>query len=359
MCAAIALSRAGVAVELVEIEENWQALGAGLSMNGATLRAFERLGNGVLKRIVAEGYCHDVRKLFDAAGNETFASPAERIFGPDVPNGGGILRPVLHEILRDAVRDTGVKVRLGDSIADFNEAAGGVHVRFVGGDQADYDLIVGADGYHSPLRHRLFPDAPASIFTGQGCWRAVVPRPAHITGACTFLGDQKVGVNPVSQSEMYLFLLQHVPDNPWMAPEDWRPLLIEQLQEFGGLIAEIRDNLDDNARINYRPLMAHVLPAPWHKGRALLIGDAAHATTPHAAYGAGLAVEDAVVLGELVGRDLPLDQVFEQFMSRRFEKCKRVIEGSIEMGRVELAHGDADEYRGAWDAVQSAVRMPI
>ena len=207
---------------------------------------------------------------------------------------------MLHRILAAATRASGAAVRLGVSVAAVEQAGDAVSVGFTDGTSASYDLVVGADGIHSRLRAMLFPDAPKPAFTGQGCWRAVVPRPADIDCAHVYVGGPvKAGITPVSQDEMYLFLLQHVPDNPRMPEERWPELLAEQLRGFGGALGAVRDSLDASAQINYRPLEKLLLPPPWHRGRVILIGDAAHATTPHLASGAGLAVEDALVLGEV------------------------------------------------------------
>jgi 2-polyprenyl-6-methoxyphenol hydroxylase-like FAD-dependent oxidoreductase len=62
----------------------------------------------------------------------------------------------------------------------------------------------------------------------------------------------------------------------------------------------------------------------------LLIGDAAHATTPHMASGACIAIEDSVVLGELLRSDRPLAGVLEEFMRRRYDRCRMVVELSLE-----------------------------
>ena len=117
-------------------------------------------------------------------------------------------------------------------------------VAFTDGSHATYDLVVGADGVHSRTRDMLFPDAPKPAFTGQGCWRAVVPRPAEIDCAHVYVGGPvKAGITPVSRDEMYLFLLQHVPDNPRMPEERWPELLAEQLRGFGGALGAVRDGL--------------------------------------------------------------------------------------------------------------------
>ena len=80
-----------------------------------------------------------------------------------------------------------------------------------------------------------------------------------------------------------------------------------------------------------------MLPAPWFSGRALLIGDAAHPTTPQLASGAGMAMEDALVLADEVARHSTVDEVCQSFMRRRYARCQLVVKNSIEIGRREQA----------------------
>ena len=116
------------------------------------------------------------------------------------------------------------------------------------------------------------------------------------------------------------------------------------LADFGGIVGELRDNLGPDSHIVYRPLEAHLLPAPWHRGRVLLIGDAVHATTPHLASGAGIGVEDALVLAEELDKDCPLPQTLENFVKRRFERCRLVVQNSLRLGEIEISGGSKDEH---------------
>ena len=158
---------------------------------------------------------------------------------------------------------------------------------------------------------------------------------------------------------MYLFLLQSVPDNRHMEESRWPELLASELDEFGGILARLRASLGPDSRINYRPLENLLLARPWHRGRVLLIGDAAHATTPHLAYGAGLAVEDGLVLGELAQTGVPLHQLFERFTERRFERCRMVVEGSTQLGELELRHAPVQEHRAVFAHVTEYLWQPI
>jgi 2-polyprenyl-6-methoxyphenol hydroxylase-like FAD-dependent oxidoreductase len=359
MALAIALRRQGVAAEIVEIDPDWRVYGAGITITGPTLRALDRLG--LLERVTDEGYGYSTTQICDAEGRVVLAARVSgQPLGPRIPNGGGILRPVLHRILSEATRAAGATVRLGVSVSGIVTDDDTAEVTFSDATTGRYDLVVGADGIHSRLRELLFPDAPKPIFTGQGCWRAVVPRPAALDGAQVYVGGPvKAGLTPVSRAEMYLFLLQHVPGNPRMPEEQWPELLAGQLRGFGGALGAIRDSLDASSRINYRPLEALLLPPPWHRGRAILIGDAAHATTPHLASGAGLAVEDALVLNELLRAQPTLSSAFAAFMARRYERCRMVVENSVRLGAMEMARASPQEQAELQRASMAALMEPI
>jgi 2-polyprenyl-6-methoxyphenol hydroxylase-like FAD-dependent oxidoreductase len=359
MALAIVLRRLGMAAEIAEIDKDWRVYGAGITITGPTLRALDRLG--LLDAVVKHGYCYDATRICDPAGNVIVASRVSgRPFGPHIPNGGGILRPVLHRILSAATRDSGAATRLGVSITAVEQTNDAVSVSFSDGTAGSYDLIVGADGIHSQLRAMLFPDAPLPVFTGQGCWRAVMPRPAAVDCAHVYVGGPvKAGITPVSHDEMYLFLLQHVAGNARMPEEQWPALLAAQLHGFGGTLGALCASLGPSARINYRPLERLLLAPPWHRGRAILVGDAAHATTPHLASGAGLAIEDALVLGEALASGAALGTALPEFTARRYERCRMVVENSVRLGELEMKHAPAQEHADLQRASMAALAEPI
>lgn len=357
MSAAIMLRRAGLAVDLVDIDPEWRVYGAGITITGPTLRAFKALG--ILGRVMAEGHTNDDLNVCARDGTLIAQIKTPRL-EPDVPGAGGILRPVLHTILSGATLALGTTVRLGLTVGAILRNDSVVDVRFSDGTTGTYDLVIGADGIFSRMRELLFPEAPRPAYTGQACWRLLIDRPPDIDRRHFFLGGPvKVGVNPVSRREMYMFLLEHVPEKQRPEPAAMPDLLHRLLDGYGGVLAQIRRQLSANSRIVYRPLEAALLPRPWSSGRVILIGDAVHATTPQLASGAGLSVEDALVLSEEIQRHPTLEAAFEAHTMRRFARCRLVVENSLEIGRLEVAGAAAEQQAAVVETSLRALAQPI
>jgi len=204
--------------------------------------------------------------------------------------------------------------------------------------------VIGADGVFSRVRELLFPNAPRPQYTGQSVWRIVANRPAEIDRRHFFLGGPvKVGLTPVSSNQMYLFLLETTPRRPVLDEPELSRELARLLEGYGGPLANILDDRVTGTPVVLRPLEGFLLPPPWHLGRTLLIGDASHPTTPQLASGAGMAVEDALVLGEELQRAETVEAALQSFMTRRYERCRLVVENSLEIGRREQRRQPIEE----------------
>lgn len=359
MSAAIQLRRQGHEVELVEIDPGWRSYGAGISLGGATLRAFRTLG--ILDTFLAEGAASDGVRICLPHGPQVAELPTPRLAGPDVPGGGAIMRPVLARMLAEATRAAGTQVRLGCSFTRIEQDAEGVDVSFTDGERRRYDLVIGADGLYSKTRAALFPDAPQPRYSGQAVWRAVLPRPAEIDACTMWMGPRiKPGVNPVSKTEMYLFVTEPRPENRYVDPAEFVARLRALLADFEApVLRAIREQINEHSQIVFRPLEGLLLPRPWYQGRVVLIGDAVHATTPHLASGACIGIEDALVLAEELGRADDPDTALAAFQARRWERCRMVVENSARLGEIEVAGGDKDEHAQIMRASLMALAQPI
>jgi 2-polyprenyl-6-methoxyphenol hydroxylase-like FAD-dependent oxidoreductase len=179
----------------------------------------------------------------------------------------------------------------------------------------------------------VLPDAPAPRRTGQLIWRASAPRPAQVDRYRMHDGGPvlgKVGLVPLAEDELYLWLLQT--DTGAGRPDDLLGALRAQLAPFGGHVPAVAEVLRPD--VDLRSLQALLVPPPWHRGRVVFIGDAVHTTTPHLAYGVGIAIEDCVVLAELLAAG-DVDSALAAFTARRWERCRLVVESSVQLGEWE------------------------
>jgi 2-polyprenyl-6-methoxyphenol hydroxylase-like FAD-dependent oxidoreductase len=331
----IALRRRGLPVDLVEIQPQWTVLGTGLSLTGPTLRALASIG--IADQCIEAAFGFDRVMFCDAKGSHIADLNMPRLAGPDRPATIAIGRPTLHEILLRNALSLGAVIRLGTTIASLNQEAGAVVVEFSSGETETYDIVVGCDGAHSLVRQLVFIDAPAEDFTGLAVWRASMPRPAEVDCMQVFYAPRsKAGVNPHSQDEMFLFLVEQAHKGRRIAPEKLPEVLRDLLEDYDGEVMNyVREHVTDPASIDCRGMSAFLLPPPWHRGQVVLIGDAAHTTTPHLATGAGIAIEDAVVLAELLASDRAPAEVLDKFVARRFDRCRLVVETAVRLGEME------------------------
>lgn len=361
MCAAIMLRRLGIAVDLVEVNPQWAPDGAGITISGPTLRSLREVG--VVDEVLRRGGFWNAVDICDSDGNVNVSVPITPAVGADdLPGGAGIMRTVLADILGNATHDAGANVRLGLSFENIVQDADGIDVLFTDGNRVRYDLVIGADGVNSAVRKLVIPDFAGPSFTGQGSWRAVVPRLRE--NSTIYMGKTtKAGMNPISATECYLFVLDKRDGTDFIAPEQWPLMLARLLEEFGGAIGEFRAGLLDgslrNHRVLYRPLAGHMIAAPWHKGRIVLLGDAVHATTPHLASGAGIAVEGAIVLAEELQRRHSLEGALIAYAGRHYDRARLVVTASGRMGQIEQDGGSREEHTRVMVEAQHALRAPL
>jgi 2-polyprenyl-6-methoxyphenol hydroxylase-like FAD-dependent oxidoreductase len=208
----------------------------------------------------------------------------------------------------------------------------------------------------------VLPDFAGPQFTGQGSWRAVVPRQRE--NSTIYMGrTTKAGMNPISATECYLFVLDKRAGLDFIPPQLWPLKLAELLEEFGGHIGELREGLRagtlKDARVLYRPLAGHMIPGPWHRGRIVLLGDTVHATTPHLASGAGIAMEGAIVLAEELAHRHSLEGALLAYAGRHYDRARLVVTASGRMGQIEQDGGSREEHTRVMRDAQAKLRAPI
>ncbi|BFM49086.1 FAD-dependent oxidoreductase [Marinomonas sp. THO17] len=360
MSAAIRMRHHGLDVDLVEIDPDWCELGAGITINGASMRALETLG--LYDQVVEQGCVTDGVAMRLANGTVIKELPTPSPVGSNVGGSGGIFRPTLARIMSNATLESGVKVRLDCTYESIQQNEDAIMVTFTDGTQTAYDLVVGADGVHSKLRKEFFPEVPDPEYIGQGVWRAIMPRPAEVNQVNMWMGDHlKLGVNPVSETHMYMFITEDRPTKEHIDRETWPQVFADLMAKFDNptVQALIPKAFADEANIDYRPLANLLVRVPWNRGRLVMIGDTVAATTPHLASGAGIGIESGIVLADELAANDDLAVAFEKFHERRWERCRMVVENSARLCDIEINDGDKAEHSQIMGQSLMALSQPI
>lgn len=336
MNAAIALAQAGVEVDVVELAE--QPLGASLAFSGRAAETLVELG--IYDEVHATGRPalpgSTATSIRSSSTGEIINPGPQRPSWPGAVDAVGVYRPAFLEIAQAAAERLGVLVRKSVTYKTIDDNADGVTVKFTDGESKTYDLLVAADGISSKTRQLIFPNAPKPQFSGQLSIRWMAPGgPVQDEGwYASPVG--RLGFYYLPQGLVYVPAVINLPEWRWFSDEEVRATFTELLDSMSApAIRELRSRLDESSELIGRPFEWLLLPDPWFKGRSLLIGDAAHATSAHMGMGGGMALEDAVVLGQCIAKAKTLPEALSAFMKRRFERVKLVVETSVKLGQLE------------------------
>ena len=339
--ASIALRQQGFDVDLVEIKPELSVYGVGINQPGNSLRALRALG--VLDEIRSVGFEYDHTDFYGADGQLIVHVPC--ILGSDdVPANTALSRLNLHRILIGAAERQDVKIRYGTTMEQFSDNGRAVDVSFTDGRRESYDLVAAFDGIKSATRRAVFGPEHDPVYSGFGVFRVTLPRPPYVDGVRVYQAlGVKAGYIPLSATTMYMFVVTPDPPGVTHRREDFVSILRSRMAPFGALPGEVRDALKPTDDIVFSPISDVLLPLPWFSGRVGILGDAAHACAPHLTQGAGMALEDGIVLAETLAGGGSLDDRLRAFEERRFPRARLVQDVSHGILQAEMSI-NADNY---------------
>jgi 2-polyprenyl-6-methoxyphenol hydroxylase-like FAD-dependent oxidoreductase len=335
----IALRRAGIDAEIVELSKEYNVYGVGIIQQANALRALDALG--VAEETMRRGSPYGKVKMCAPTGFQ-FGEAGTPPMG-HYPTHNGISRKILHDVLYEAALKNGVVIRMGVTVSDIENEGTRVSVKFTDNTEGEYQLVVGADGINSKVRSLVFGDYEAK-YIGSSVWRYPFKRPAELETGYMFFGKKtKVGLIPMTADMMYMFIVAAEGDDNLIIPqEEFVARMKAHLAEYPvKMLADRIEEITDATKAVYSPLKTLMMSESWFKNRVVMIGDAAHATIPQLGSGAALAIEDAVVLGEELQKDQSVEDALTNYMTRRFERCKMVIDASN-----TLAEWEQMEWKG-------------
>src|SRR5215510_4410620 len=291
------LGRRGLAAVVLERAPKLATVGAGIIMNPNAMAVLE--ANGLAECVRSRSAPYLARDTFDERGRRLATRDYRPLYAAGRLAIGALChRAHLHECLYDRLPPG--SVHLDTRIVALEAGADGVRVETDRGDVFTGDVLIGADGIRSTVRARFFgPNEP--VYLGYRSHRFVVPNVDGLEHFTEFLGrGLRVGLVPIGGGGGQLYVW-----TTFNSPRESRAWALESAQTLRALFAEIAD---PRVRRAFGELesaegvvctdIEEVRQAAWVSGRVALLGDAAHALTPNMGQGAGMAMEDAVVLAE-------------------------------------------------------------
>ena len=325
---AISLRRQGLTPDIVERQPAWPVHGAGIYLVGNAMRALDSLQ--LADEVLKNGSTIQTQTLLNARGRQLAVIDTVSVWakcGPCV----GIRRAGLQSILVKALGDA--RVQFGTSVTALAQRQDSAAVTLNDGSEHVYDLVVGADGVRSSIRSHLFGNAKPR-FCGQVGWRFLVKCPPSITGWTLFSGHRGVFLFiPVGGGQAYCYA-DAVVDKPFEDPLEGRlERLRSRFASYASPVPEALAELQSSEQIHFGAI-EDILQEPWGAGNVLLIGDAAHATSPNMASGAAMAFEDSLILSNLIASGRGVAQVLSGYTDQRLNRVRWVHEQTHRRDRI-------------------------
>lgn len=337
LCTGVALARIGVEVDIIDIKPDNSVPGVGWGLRTNGLRALREIG--LLEPTLALGFPTPPLSYYDRNGRHVVDIPYGRQFD-GMPNNVQLPRLGFLEMASAHALEAGCTIRMATTAVDIEQDADGVTVELSDGSSRRYDLVIGFDGINSSIRRYLFGEKYIPTPSGGVAWRAPVRAPDTLKGAvfCHGFGG-KVGFVPLAGGMMYVIVTHHESGRPRHDPAAFPELMYQRARAMMGdsvFMADEIESLRTAANVAYTPLDTVMVPYPWHRGRVMIMGDAAHAMTPYLGSGAAMAIEDGVVFAQLLQSDDTLYDVQTKFMARRYPRVKTVWDISLQMMHEEF-----------------------
>lgn len=330
LTAAIAFRNAGYTPVIFEAAEIMKPIGAGLGLAANAIKALDKLG--VNDKVIAKGKVLSsfiIKDEKDRTITYTDSIKLSRQYGV---NNFTIHRAALHEVLLSEIPE--VVLNTGKKCIDIDIQKNNIRMLFKDGSSYDTDYLIVADGIHSVIRQHLVPGS-LPRFAGYTCWRAVVDNTAlNIDNSYEIWGRKgRFGAVPLADNTLYWFAtVNSTANNPRFKNflqrdlRDWFRDYPAEVQSI--LNATSEDALIWNDILDLKPISKYAF------GNILLIGDAAHATTPNTGQGACQAIEDAAVLFDEFQNGEELSSLFRRFEKRRLKRTCFITDQSARIGKI-------------------------
>jgi 2-polyprenyl-6-methoxyphenol hydroxylase-like FAD-dependent oxidoreductase len=332
---AIGLRRIGHEVIVLEQAPRIDPVGAGITLFANAMKALDRLDAG--EAITARGAAAKRSAILTKEGRELTRVPSDLLEGTIA-----VHRADLHAELADRAGE----VRLGTEVTAVEPSEDGVIAYCADGSEDRCDLLVGADGLCSIVRGAI-ADVPIR-YAGYTAWRGVSSVSVEVGRLTESWGvGERFGIVDIGQARTYWFATKNAPEGESDEPEGRKAELVRRFAGWHEPIAAVVEAADETAILRNDVYYLEPLPC-WSDGRIVLIGDAAHATTPGIGQGAAQAIEDAVVLADRLVRRDELATALAEYETIRRPRAEAVLKMSRRVDKAaQLANPLGWRFRNA------------
>jgi 2-polyprenyl-6-methoxyphenol hydroxylase-like FAD-dependent oxidoreductase len=331
LASALMLEKIGYTPVIYEKSDGSRNDGSGLTLWPNATDALHSMG--LLEEIYQNSKIISESMLTTSSGKTLATIPLKELATKYGTHTVGILRANLYHILASKLRRT--EIKLGYKLVNLKETNEKVIARFENGHEEAGDLLIGADGIHSAVRKRLFPNN-ALRFSGYEAWRGISTYTNQYTKSGLSFeawgNGVRFGFIPMSDSLVYWFATRNTREN-LSEGQISKEQLIHSFREFVEPVPTVINatkETDITRKVIYdlKPLQN------WSKGRVVLIGDAAHATTPNLGQGACMALEDAVILAQSLEQGNSISHTVKAFEDMRMDRAKLIVNSSWVLGKI-------------------------
>ncbi|WP_186763793.1 FAD-dependent monooxygenase [Planomicrobium sp. CPCC 101079] len=329
LCAAAALQKQGISVQVFDANPEFLPVGAGIGIGSNAMHALADLGIGeevfrkgyVLQSLVFQNKNGKLLKSID------FLALSEKSGQKNIT----IHRAHLHRTFIDTLIPGTLHYR--KKCISVEQDSERVTAFFADGTHIEADLLIAADGIHSPIRQKILPKSKPR-YAGYTCWRGIsdnLGKVEEFTSRELWSTKGRFGVAPMKDGKIYWFACVNSPArNPLhqnLAPQEVAKLFSHFLESISHIIrTTLPKNMLHHDIMDIKPLARFVY------GKVVLLGDAAHATTPNMGQGAGQAIEDAICLANGFEQFADVEQILRFYEEKRVARTAKVIRLSRQIG---------------------------
>jgi len=328
---AIALQQLNYQPVVYERSTELREVGAGITLWHNAMAVLDQLG--VAEEIYRQGREISSGSIFTSSGdllNDMDFTSFDQIYGV---KSVAIHRAKLLRILADQVGDDHIK--LSKELVTFEQNP--LKIVFTDTSITQPDVMIGADGIFSDVRAKMKPDIKPQ-YSGYIAYRSIVEiDPDEMDKLQQYIGEYwgrglRFGSVAISDTELYWFATENLPEHTDLSDLHVKSRLLQHFGDWTKFVVDLieqteEENILVNKIYDLKPFQS------WYDGRCLLIGDAAHATTPNLGQGAAISIEDAYVIATLMPGQSTYN-VFEAFEQLRYHRTKWICKTSRRLGSI-------------------------